>query len=149
MGGHTETGLVADRADRALELLVAEGDEPAAVTAEEVVVMLAAGADALIARGIAAEVKPLEKAETLELLKRPVDAGPSDLWEPAVDLRRGQRAGLAPEQGDDPLAGRASTSAGTSQSAQGVLGPRIAAGRSQGAGGGHPARLAANEIESH
>ena len=60
--GHAEAALAPDRADRALELLVVEGDEPAAVAAEEVVVVLAAGTEPLIARGAAAEVEPLRSA---------------------------------------------------------------------------------------
>ena len=67
-------------------------DEATAVAAEKVMVMLAAGADPLISRGPASEVEPLEEAGGLQLLQRPIDARPPDLWEAGIDLRRSQRA---------------------------------------------------------
>src|SRR5690349_8639754 len=46
-----EAALAADGPDRPLELLVVEGDEAPAVAAEQVVVVLPAWADALVAGG--------------------------------------------------------------------------------------------------
>ena len=100
-----EPGLAADGTDRALELFVVKWDEAAAVAAEKVMVMLAAGAEPLVAGGAAAEIQPLEETQPLELLQRPVDAGPADFGQAAVDLRGGQRTGLARQERDNALAG--------------------------------------------
>ena len=133
MGGHPEAALPPDRADRPLEFLVVEGDEPPAVAAEKVVVMLAAGPEPLKARGAPAEVQSLEEAEALELFECPVHAGPADLGQAAVDVRRGQGAGLAGEEGDDSLAGRTAAPARAPQGTPRVVGPGL------GGGGVHPA----------
>src|SRR5205085_7180160 len=68
------------------------------VLADDVVVMVAAGIDALVPGGIAADVNPLDQAESLELLEGPVDGRSAHAPQAPVDLQRGQRTTLAAEQ---------------------------------------------------
>ena len=74
-----------------------------------------------------ADLEPLHQAELLELLERPVDAGPADRGLAAaqlvVELERGDRAVVAGERLDHRGAGAAAPVAGRLQRRQRVLGP--------------------------
>lgn len=67
-----------DPAQRALESEVVERVDPAALAADEVMVMLAAGMSGLEARDALAEVDAMHEAQVGELVEHPVDARDSD-----------------------------------------------------------------------
>ena len=130
--GDVEADLVGEAVDRALEGRVLEGDHAAAVAADRVVVMVAAGLDPLVAGGAAADLEALDEAELLELLEGAVDAGPaaggSSAAQLVVELERGDRAIVAGERLDHRRAGAAAAQAGGLQRRQRVLGPTGVAG---------------------
>lgn len=97
MGGHFELGRAADRLNRLLQRAVGKGREPAALVADQVV-MVQLGIDPLVTARIAADLDPLHEVQPVELVEGPVDARPADRVEPPVDLQRSQRAGLTGEQ---------------------------------------------------
>jgi hypothetical protein len=88
-----------------LELVVGEGLDLAAVVADEVVVMFAAGVKGLEARRAGADVDALDEPVLAQLLEDAVDAGNSDaaalLAQLVEDFLGGQAAVLSPEQLDD------------------------------------------------
>lgn len=88
MCGHFKLGRAADRLDRLLQRAVGKGREPAALIADQVMVVQL-GIDPLITGRIAADLDPLHKVQPVELIEGPVDARPADRVEPAVDLQRG------------------------------------------------------------
>ena len=122
MGGHLELGRAADRLDRLLQRAIGEGGEAAALLADQVVVVLL-GVDPLIAGRIAADLDPLHEMQPVELIQGPVDARPADRVEPAVDLQRRQRAGLAGEQLDHLTPRRAAAVSGLVEALNCCLGP--------------------------
>src|SRR4051794_39465176 len=69
-----EVGSFCERQNRLLETVVLERDHSPALLADDVMVMVAAGVDALEARRVSLEVDPLNQAEVLELLQGPVDS---------------------------------------------------------------------------
>jgi hypothetical protein len=103
---------VGDRAlepsDHALELGVVEQVGPAARRADQVVLVLAAGQDELVARRSAAHVEPAHEAELVEQAERPVDRRGADparaLSREVRDLLRAQPPALAVEHRDDGVA---------------------------------------------
>jgi hypothetical protein len=101
VGGDLEVVSAAEARDRPLQSLVFEGDEAAAVVAEQVMVMLAAGLSGLVACDPRTEVEPVDEAQLLELLEGAVDAGAAGeaaaAAELALDLLRADCAGLASE----------------------------------------------------
>ncbi len=121
-----------DLVDRPLQRGVLEGDHPAAVATDRVVVVLAVGLDALIARDSPRDLDAAQQAELLELLERAVDAGPPHpgLAPPqlVVEVQRGDGAIVASEGLDDDGAGAAAAVAGGSQGGESVLGPARAGG---------------------
>ena len=111
MAGDGVAGPAFDLLQGALELVVGEGLDLAAVVADEVVMMLAARVDRLESRSTSADIDPLHVAVLAQLLEDAVDACDSD---PAAfgaelieDLLRGQTAVLAAEQLHDSTAGAA------------------------------------------
>jgi hypothetical protein len=80
MLGGIEAHPPTDLVDRALQRGVLEGDHPAAVAADRVVVVLAVWLDPLIAGDAACHFEPAEHAELLKLLKGAVDARAADGW---------------------------------------------------------------------
>jgi len=103
--GDRITGSPFDLPIRSLELVVGEGLDLAAVVADEVVVMLAAGVHRLEARGAGADVDPLDESVLAQLLEDAVDAGNPDAAalraQLVEDFLSGQAAILSPEQLDD------------------------------------------------
>src|SRR4051794_3818444 len=120
-----EVRALAECHDRLLEPLVLEGDHATAVLADDVVVMFAAGIDALISRGLAAQVDLLDQAEALELLERAVDGRPSHAPQAPVDLESRQRARLPAEQLDDLLPATPASEPGRRQCRLRALGPGV------------------------
>ena len=111
MAGDGVAGPALDLVQGALELVVGEGFDLAAVVADEVVVMLAVRVDRLEAGRAGADVDPLDEPVLAQVLEYAVDARDSD---PAAlgpqlieDLLGGQAAILAPEQLDDCAASAA------------------------------------------
>lgn len=104
MAADRVTGLPFDVVERALELGIGERLDRAALLANHVVVVLAAGVHRLEARRSGAEVDPLHEAVAAQLLERPVDARdpdpPSLAAELVEDLLRRQAAVLPTEQLD-------------------------------------------------
>ena len=125
--GDLEADLVGELGDRALQGGVLEGDHATAAAADRVVVVLAAGLDALVAGGAAGHLEALHEAELLELLERPVDAGAADRGLAAaqlvVELEGGDGAVVAGERLDHGGAGAAAPVAGLAEGGEGVLGP--------------------------
>ena len=111
MAGDRIASSAFDLPEGALELVVRECLDLAAVVADEVVVMLAAGVDRLEARCAGADVDALDEAVLAQLLEDAVDAGDPDAAafraQLVEDLLRGQAAVLAPQQLDDGAAGAA------------------------------------------
>ena len=101
MAGDRVAGSAFDLPEGALELVVGECLDLAAVVADEVVVMLAPGVDRLEARGAGADVDALDEAVLAQLLEDAVDAGDPDATafraQLVEDLLSGQAAVLAPE----------------------------------------------------
>jgi hypothetical protein len=74
VAGDGVTRLPLDVAEGALELLVSERLDLAAVVADEVMVVLAVGVERLEAVSARTDVDPLEEAVAAELVERSVDA---------------------------------------------------------------------------
>ena len=111
MTGDGVAGATLDPAQHALELVVGECFDLAAVVADEVVVVLAVRVNGFESCGAVTDVDPLHESLPGQLLERPVDAGDPDspsLGPEAVeDLLGGQAAVLATEKLDDRAAGGA------------------------------------------
>src|SRR3954447_3801761 len=112
---HAES--LAERVDRALEARIVEGDEPAALLAHEVVVMVGAVRMDRLEPGLSiADRDPLDPSVLHPQPEHAVDARPSgraarDL-QLLLDLDGGQRALLRCEQLDHALAGAAALEPG-------------------------------------
>jgi len=93
-----------DRVERALELVVGERLDLAAVVADQVMMMLAVRVQRLEASRARADLDALQEAVSAELLEGAVDARDPDRPAPVAklveDLLRGQAAGLLTEQLD-------------------------------------------------
>ena len=111
MTGDRVTGSPFDLPQGSLELVVGEGLDLAAIVADEVVVMLAAGVHRLEARCAGADVYALDEPVLAQLLENAVDAGNPDAaaLRPQLveDFLGGQAAVLSPEQLDDRSTGTA------------------------------------------
>ena len=111
MAGDEVAGSAFDLARSPLELIVCECLDFAAVVADEVVVMLAAGVDRLETRRAGADVDALDEAVLAQLLEHAVDARDRDATalgpQLIEDLLRGQAAVLASKKLDDGAAGAA------------------------------------------
>jgi len=105
VAGDRVTGSPLDLPQGSLELVVGEGLDLAAVVADEVVVMLAAGVKGLEARRAGADVDALDEPVLAQLLEDAVDAGNSDAAalrsQLVEDFLGGQATVLSPEQLDD------------------------------------------------
>jgi len=116
----------------ALELIVGESLDLAAVVADEVVVVLPIHVDRLEARGAGADVDALDEAVLTQLLEDAVDAGDPDAAafraELIEDLLRGQATVLTAEQLDDRAAGAAVSVPLRLQRGNRRLGPGIRCG---------------------
>lgn len=97
MSGNLELRRPADRRDRLLQRAIGKGREPAALIADQMVVMQLR-VDPLVAGRVAADLDPLHEVEAVELIEGSVDARPADRVEPPIDLQRRQCTGLAGEQ---------------------------------------------------
>src|SRR4051794_15342291 len=122
MGGDAEVGPLAYRLDRLLQGSVREGLEATAADADHVVVV-PAGVVALEGDHLAADVDAVHEPQLLELLERPVDARPPDVWQPPVDLQRRHRAALPAQQLDHPQPCRTGAEACFVQPRRRPLGP--------------------------
>lgn len=122
MGGHFELGRTTDRLDRLLQRAVGKGREPAALVADQVM-MVQLGIDPLVAGRIAADLDSLHEVQPVELIQGPVDAGPADRVQLPVDLQRRKRAGLAGKQLDHLAPRRATPVSGLVEALNCCLGP--------------------------
>lgn len=123
MSGKLEPGALRDCEDPPLDAGIGEGDDLAAAPADQMVVMGAVGLEPLVPRRLGTEVDTLDEPQLLELLQSPVDARPANPLEAAIDLQRGQGAGLAGQQVDDPSPRAAAAVAGSLQGLQRVSRP--------------------------
>lgn len=123
----TRAGPLLHLVDRALELLVGEGLDPAAGVAHEVVVVLTALVPRLEARAPGARVDALDEALVDEQVEHAVDArdadGPAGLSQAVVHLLRRQAALLLGEETDHRVARSAASMAGGAKDVVCVLGP--------------------------
>jgi hypothetical protein len=98
---------VRDLADGALKGVVLEGDHPPTVPTDRVVMVPAAGLNALKAGRTPRHLDPLDQPELLERLEGAVDAGTSDprlaAAQLVLDLKRSDRAVVAPEHLDHSM----------------------------------------------
>jgi hypothetical protein len=105
VAGNRVAGSPFDLPQCALELVVGEGLDLAAVVADEVVVMFAAGVKGLEARRAGADVDALHEPVLAQLLEDAVDAGNSDAAalrsQLVEDFLGGEATVLSPEQLDD------------------------------------------------
>ena len=105
MAGNRVAGSPFDLPQCSLELVVGEGLDLAAVVADEVVVMFAAGVKGLEARRAGADVDALHEPVLAQLLEDAVDAGNSDAAalrsQLVEDFLGGEATVLSPEQLDD------------------------------------------------
>ena len=122
MRGNFELGRTADRLDRLLQRAVGERGEPAALLADQVMVVQL-GIDPLVARRIAPDLDPLHEVQPLELIQGPVDAGSPDRVKPPVDLQRRKRTGLAGKQPNHLTPRRAAAVPGLIEAPNRCLGP--------------------------
>jgi hypothetical protein len=126
--------LVADSAaegvERGLERLVAERLHAAAVVADEVMVMLSARKDGLVARDASADVDALDQPVLRQEIDDAVDAGdpdgPSVRTQRVEDLLRGQAAALPRKEVDDSAPCTAPAIPRVPERREGVLGPLVA-----------------------
>lgn len=105
---------VAEALDRPLERRILEGGDAAALVADGMVVVIAAGLGPLEARRLAvAGVESRDQAKRLKCLERPVNARQPDAPAPPAeligDLLGGQAAALRRQQLDHRVAGAAAT----------------------------------------
>ena len=105
MAGDRVAGPAFDLAQGALELVVGERLDLAAVVADEMVVVLAVRVDRLEAGGAGADVDPLHEAVARQLLERAVDARDAD----AATFARGAGRRSPARSGSSP-GGRAARS---------------------------------------
>ncbi len=93
--------------DRSLEGGVLERRDPPAAVADDVVVMIAARDQSLVARAAVAQLDPLHEPRAVEEVERPIDArGPDPVAaraDPLGDLLRAETAILAGEELDHGL----------------------------------------------
>ena len=133
MAGDRVTGSPFDLPQGSLELVVGEGLDLAAVVADEVVVMLAAGVHRLETRGAGADVDALHESVLAQLLEDAVDAGNPDAAalraQLVEDFLGGQAAVLSPEQLDDRSTGTAVSVPPRLKRGDGRLGPGARLGR--------------------
>lgn len=122
MGGHFELGRAADGLDRLLQRAVGKGREPAALVADQVM-MVQLGIDPLITGRIAADLDPLHEIQPVELVEGPVDASPPNRVEPPVYLKSRDRAELAGKQLDHRAPRRAAAIPGLIEALNCCLGP--------------------------
>lgn len=122
MGGYFELGRAADSLDRLLQRAVGKGREPAALLADQVV-MVQLGVDPLVAGRIAADLDPLHEVQPIELIEGPVDTRPADRVQPPVDLQCRHRALLAGKQLDHLAPRRAAAVTGLIEALNCCLGP--------------------------
>lgn len=129
MGSDDVAVPVGDARDRRLEGTVLERLDPAAVVADEVVVMVAAGMRGLEPRDTVTEVDALHEPELIEPFEGAVHACEPDpaaaAPHPLVNLLRGETALLPPEELDDDAAGTAAPAARCSQARQRTLDPGL------------------------
>lgn len=125
MHPHPEPPLEAT--DRALERFVLEGAETPTRIAEQVMMMVAARDDGLVAGGAVAHLDPLHDPDRLEGVERAVNARDPDslprLAQARVDLLRGHAAVLAGKLGDDRPPGAPGAVTGFAECAQRQVGP--------------------------
>lgn len=122
-----EGGSPGGTLNRALEALVAERLDLPAVTADEVVMVVAARLRRLVARAAGTQVEPVDETEPGQRLERAIHAGDTDARAPpphfVVDLARGQAALLVREDVDDGAARAARLEACVAKGALRVLRP--------------------------
>jgi hypothetical protein len=113
--------------DRPLEPRIVERDQPAALLAHEMMVMLAAGDDLLESGLPVAHLDPLDQPVLNQQLERPVDRGPSGgaarRTQCILDLDRAERARLGGEQLDHAVTRAAVLQTGTAQDGLYVIAP--------------------------
>lgn len=127
MLGDVDADLTRDTGDRPLEGGILEDLEVTAAAADRVMVVMAAGLDALIPGYPTGHLDPLQQAQLIELLQRPVDAGPADRGPPppqlVLDLDCGDATVVAGKRFDHGRAGSTATETGVMESRECVLSP--------------------------
>jgi len=139
--GSAESEATGESLDRAFELRVCEGDKLAAPFADEVMVMvLTCRVGRLVPGDAVAEVETVDEVVVVQELEDPVDARPANdslAAPPAsqriLELDGAERAVLAGQQIDQPVAGRAAVVSGPAQHRARMLAPCIAGGSGVGA----------------
>jgi hypothetical protein len=122
-----------DAHDRSLERGILERLNLAAVVADEVVVMLAAGIRTLEARHAVTEVDPLHEPELVEAVEGAVHArepnASSRATNAVVELLGGDAAVLSTEELDDRAARAAASAALRAHACKGAVDPALCHGR--------------------
>src|SRR5450755_1507380 len=133
---HLDAEALGEIVDRPLEAGVVEGDQAAAIAADQMVVVGAARIDRLEARLAGADRDPLREPVLDEQVQHAVDAGAADRRalraEGVLDLDRAERAGLAREQLDHALPGSTALMACAGEHSVDVLAPRRRLSRRHG-----------------
>ena len=80
-----ERRALRDRLDRPLEAVIREGLDPAAVAADEMVMVVAARLGRLVPGAARPQVDPVDEAERGQRLERPVDTCDADAGAPRAD----------------------------------------------------------------
>lgn len=97
MRSDLKLGPLSDPLDSPLQLRIRERHQPPAADADHVVVM-ATGVIPLKGNNLAPHINPMDQFQLLELLQRPIHAGPTDARQPPIDLQRRNRAALTAKQ---------------------------------------------------
>lgn len=125
MPGDGIAAALLDVAEYPLEALVGERLDPAAVVADDVMVVLDRVAQRLEPRDAVAEVDPLDETLLGQHLEDPIDAGKPDSLAPrnqfAVDFLRSYAAVLRVQEVDHACAGQAVAIAGFSKFGESLL----------------------------
>jgi len=119
--------------DRSLQPEILERLHTTAATTDRVMVVMTVGTDPLVAGGPARGFEALDQSQLLELLERPVDAGPADgglsTTQLCVQIERGDGT-IVPGQGlDHSGAGTTAAIAGGLEGRERVLCPSSVGGR--------------------
>src|SRR6476659_8535658 len=111
--------------NRLLETVILERDHSAALLADDVVMVVAAGINAFEAGRVPLHVDALNQPQALELLQGPVHGRPAYFGQLTVDLECGQRAALPAQQLDHLPSAAPASEAGLGEGAERAVGPSL------------------------